>query len=145
MRRGMLARHPELTGHAQHLATTGAWRRWQAIDDRLSTFASLEEAAHTWRTERSVPCYPVVAALAHLGSRRGADDDDAAIAVLVMLEVDIDLLTARVSRNCEPDDVVWAVWDAVKRAEPHLGCRAPYFLIRRAKKRLLTDFRTDGP
>ena len=137
---GLLARHPGLARQAQTAAATH-WPAWQRDDPRLDSFADLDEVAALWHAERAQPCYLAIAALAGLGSRRGGDDDDAALAVLVILHEDIDLLTGQLRRICQPDDVLWAVWDSVKRAEPQLECRAPYFLLHRAKDRLLAAHR----
>ena len=141
MPRGLLARHPELNHHSMLLDRSGAWRRWQARDARLGPFETLEALRQSWEAHRDVPCYPAIAALARLGSRRGHHDDDAAIAVLVVLHRDVDCVAEQLRRVCEPDDLLWAVWEAVKRAEPQMGLRAPYFLLHRAKESLLTVHR----
>ena len=141
MTRGLLARHRELTHHSTLLHRSGAWERWQRTDSRLTVFASLNDLTQTWVASRSVPCYTAIAALAALGSRRGSDDDDASFAVIVALHRDIDHVADQLRRICDPDDVLRAVWDAVKRAEPQLDCRAPYFLLHRAKESLVTAHR----
>ena len=141
MSRGLLARHPELNHHSASLDRSGVWRRWQMHDARLGPFETLEALGQSWEAHRDAPCYPAIAALARLGSRRGHHDDDAAIAVLVVLHRDVDCVAEQLRRVCEPDDLLWAVWEAVKRAEPQLGLRAPYFLLHRAKESLLTVHR----
>jgi len=137
MRPGLLARHPELAHHSSILLRSGSWDRWQQIDPRLSSFESLDALTETWAESRSVPCYPAIAALARLGSRRGADDDDATLAFLVALHGDVDHVSNQLRRICDPDDVMRSVWDVVKRAEPQVGIRAPYFLLHRAKEALV--------
>jgi hypothetical protein len=141
MPHGLLARHPELNHQSTVVDRSGAWQRWQAQDTRLSPFMTLQTLAREWEASRAVACYPAIAALACLGSRRGHHDDAAAIAVLVVLHRDLDCMGEQLRRVCEPDDLMWSLWEAVKRAEPQLGARAPYFLLHRAKESLLSTHR----
>ena len=72
-----------------------------------------------------------------LGSRRGRDDNEAALAVLVLLDPGIRGLAAQVDDICGVDDVRATVWEEVKNAEPQLGRLAARYLLKRAKQRLL--------
>ncbi|WP_447645206.1 hypothetical protein [Nocardioides zeae] len=83
--------------------------------------------------------YAPVAALANIGCRRGGDDDEAALAVVVLLSHGIEGLATKVRDRCELDEVIVAVWERVKAAEPTLGVRAASFLLRRARSRILAD------
>src|SRR5689334_20956557 len=60
------------------LSRSGRWEEWSAAEPRLAGFASLEDALEGWQ-RRDKRCYQVVAGLTSLGSRRGGDDDDAAL------------------------------------------------------------------
>lgn len=117
------------------LERSGKWREWQRVEPRLVGFDSLEEARDGWgrRDER---CYQVVAGLTALGSRRGGDDDDAALAVTVLLEDGVRRVAATLADVCESDDVTATVWGEVKRAEPEVGGHAATYLLRRARQRL---------
>ena len=101
----------------------GSGREWQQVEPRLAGFASLEEAREGWR-RRDERCYQVVAGLTALGSRRGGDDDDAALAVAVLLEDGVNRVAMTLNDVCEIDDVNATVWEEVKAAEPQLGCHA---------------------
>lgn len=123
------------------LLATGKWRRWCAADARL-TGPDLDSVARGWRAgDRSASCYLAVAALTELGSRRGADDDDAALAVAVLLADGRAHLAHQLRDLCEPDEVLTAVWEEVKRAKPEQGPRAARYLMCRAKDQLLTGAR----
>jgi hypothetical protein len=111
------------------------WTEWQSLDQRLGLFASLDDARQAW-TRRDPRCYRVVAALTALGSRRGGDDDDAALAVLVMLDEGISRVAVTLDDVCQLDDVHAAVWGEVKAAEPQLNNRAARYLLVRARQRL---------
>lgn len=117
------------------LERSGKWAQWQSVDPRLAAFAGLAEAREGWR-RRYDRCYQVVAALTALGSRRGGDDDDAALAVTVLLEDGVHRLAANLIDVCEIDDVNATVWEEVKAAEPQLGCHAARYLLQRARQRL---------
>lgn len=117
------------------LARSGKWAQWARMEPRLAGFASLEEACEGWR-RRDERCYQVVAGLAGLGSRRGRDDDDAALAVVVLLEDGVARVAALLSDLCELDDVIATVWMEVKGAEPQLGSHAARYLLQRARQRL---------
>lgn len=120
-----------------HVCRSGKWEQWQSDEPRLSGFASLEDALLSWRRDRDERCYQVVAGLAALGSSRGGDDDDAALAVVAMLEDGItQMATSLLSDVCEADDVRIAVWEVVKACEPQIGNRAADHLLRRARQRL---------
>jgi hypothetical protein len=113
----------------------GKWPQWQQVEARLAGFTSLEDVREAWR-KRDDRCYQVVAGLTALGSRRGGDDDDAALAVAVLLEDGVRRVAAALNDVCEPDDVTTTVWEEVKAAEPHAGCHAAAYLLRRARQRL---------
>jgi hypothetical protein len=117
------------------LERSGKWAEWQTVEPRLAGFASLEEAREGWR-RRDARCYQVVAGLTVLGSRRGSDDDDAALAVAVLLEDGVNRVAMVLTDVCEIDDVNATVWEEVKGAEPHLGCHAARYLLQRARQRL---------
>lgn len=117
------------------LERSGKWAEWQQAEARLAGFASLEEAREGWR-RRDERCYQVVAGLTALGSRRGADDDDAALAVAVLLEDGVNRVAMTLSDVCEIDDVNATVWEEVKGAEPQLGSHAATYLLRRTRQRL---------
>lgn len=117
------------------LEGSGKWTEWQQVEPRLAGFASLEEAREGWR-RRDKRCYQVVAGLTALGSRRGGDDDDAALAVAVLLEDGVNRVAMTLADVCEIDDVNATVWEEVKGAEPQVGCHAATYLLRRARQRL---------
>jgi len=117
------------------LARSGKWAVWQEVEPRLAVFADLEEAREGWR-RRDERCYRVVAGLTTLGSRRGADDDDAALAVAVLLEEGVNRVAMTLSDVCEIDDVNATVWEEVKAANPQLGPKAADYLLRRTRQRL---------
>lgn len=120
-----------------HVCRSGKWELWQNAEPRLSGFAGLEDALLAWRHDRDERCYQVVAGLAALGSSRGGNDDDAALAVVAMLEDGItQMATSLLSDVCEADDVRIAVWEVVKACEPQIGNRAADHLLRRARQRL---------
>ena len=134
----LTARHPHLLALSDDLLAGGWWGRGGAADARLAGLASLDAALGVWRRDRSERAYLAVAALAAVGSRRGCDDDDAAMAVVLLLQDGIAGLAAGMGGECELDDVVAAVWEEVKRSAPNLGHRAPRYLLARAKARLLS-------
>ncbi len=117
------------------LARSGKWAEWQEVEPRLAGFASLEKAREGWR-RRDERCYQVVAGLTALGSRRGGDDDDAALAVAVLLEDGVNRVAGTLTDVCEIDDVNATIWEEVKAAEPQLGCHAARYLLQRARQRL---------
>jgi len=117
------------------LERSGKWAKWQQVEPRLAGFASLEEAREGWR-RRDERCYQVVAGLTALGSRRGGDDDDAALAVAVLLEEGVNRVAMTLTDVCEIDDVNATVWEEVKGAEPQVDCHAATYLLRRARQRL---------
>ena len=117
------------------LERSGKWAKWQQVEPRLAGFASLEEAREGWR-RRDERCYQVVAGLTALGSRRGGDDDDAALAVAVLLEEGVNRVAMTLADVCEIDDVNATVWEEVKGAEPQVDCHAATYLLRRARQRL---------
>lgn len=117
------------------LERSGKWAEWQQVEPRLAGFASIEEAREGWR-RRDERCYQVVAGLTALGSRRGGDDDDAALAVAVLLEEGVTRVAMTLTDVCEIDDVNATVWEEVKGAEPQVDCHAATYLLRRARQRL---------
>ncbi|KQY49602.1 hypothetical protein [Nocardioides sp. Root140] len=117
------------------LERSGKWAKWQQVEPRLAGFASIEEAREGWR-RRDERCYQVVAGLTALGSRRGGDDDDAALAVAVLLEEGVNRVAMTLTDVCEIDDVNATVWEEVKGAEPQVDCHAATYLLRRARQRL---------
>lgn len=117
------------------LERSGKWAQWQSVDPRLDAFDGLGEAREGWR-QRDDRCYQVVAALTALGSRRGGDDNDAALALTVLLENGVHRLAANLIDVCEIDDVNATVWEEIKAAEPQLGCHAARYLLQRAHQRL---------
>lgn len=117
------------------LDRTGKWAEWQRLESRLAGFGCLQDVREGWR-RRDERCYQVVAGLTALGSRRGGDDDDAALAVAVLLEDGVHRVAASLRDVCELDDVTATVWEEVKAAEPHMGCHAATYLLRRTRQRL---------
>jgi len=117
------------------LERSGKWAEWQQVEPRLAGFASIEEAREGWR-RRDERCYQVVAGLTALGSRRGADDDDAALAVAMLLEDGVNRVARTLTDVCEIHDINATVWEEVKAAEPQLGCHAARYLLQRARQRL---------
>jgi len=117
------------------LEGSGKWAEWQAVEPRLAGFTSLEEAREGWR-RRDERCYQVVAGLTAVGSRRGRDDDDAALAVVVLLEEGVNRVAMSLSDVCELLDVNATVWEEVKAAEPNVGTHAARYLLQRARQRL---------
>ena len=117
------------------LDRTGKWAQWQRVETRLAGFGCLQDVREGWR-QRDERCYQVVAGLTALGSRRGGDDDDAALAVAVLLEDGVHRVAASLRDVCELDDVTATVWEEVKAAEPHVGCHAATYLLRRTRQRL---------
>lgn len=123
------------TSVIRSLERSGKWAKWEQVEPRLAGFASLEEAREGWR-RRDERCYQVVAGLTALGSRRGGDDDDAALAVAVLLEEGVNRVAMTLADVCEIDDVNATVWEEVKGAEPQVDCHAATYLLRRARQRL---------
>ena len=115
------------------LERSGKWTEWLQVEPRLAGFPSLEEAREGWR-RRDERCYRVVAGLTALGSRRGGDDDDAALAVAVLLEDGVNRVAMTLADVCEIDDVNATVWEEVKGAESQLGCHAARYLLQRARQ-----------
>src|SRR3954454_18035356 len=76
------------------LTRSGKWARWAGADPDVAWPASLEDAALEWRREKTEDAYRLVARLTWLGSRRGGDDNDAALGVLVLLDPGIRGLAA---------------------------------------------------
>ena len=126
---------PFATAVVHNLQRSARWAQWQQAEPRLASFDSLEEALEGWR-RRDTRCYEVVAGLTAIGSRRGGDDDEAALAVTVLLEDGVNRVAATLSDVCEVDDVNATVWEEVKAAEPQLGCHAARYLLQRARQRL---------
>lgn len=117
------------------LTCSGKWASWCQEDPRLEGISSLADAVETWR-RRDSRSYQVVAALTRIGSRRGGDDNDAALAVVVLLAPGIARLATALRDICEVDDVRTKVWEMVKAAEPQLGSCAARHLLRRARQQL---------
>lgn len=137
----LTAAHPVLDTLSDTLLASGTWQHWRELDTRLASQPSLREALESWRRGRGrgESAYLTVAALAALGSSRGGNDNDAALAVVFLLQDGIARLANDLRDQCQPDDVMAAVWEEVKRAAPNLGHRAPRFLLQRAKARLLAS------
>ena len=119
------------------LSRSNTWAAWQATDGRLASLTSLDEAVEAWRAHRDPRVYQVVAALTAIGSRRGRDDNQASLAVLVLLDDGITRLSRELRDVCELDDVRATVWEEVKLAEPNPGSRTARHLLQRARQRLL--------
>ena len=119
------------------LNRSNTWSDWQAMDGRLAGLGKLEDAVEAWRGRRDPRVYQVVAALTAIGSRRGRDDNQAALAVLVLLDDGITRLARELRDVCEVDDVRATVWEEVKLAEPNPGSRAARHLLQRARQRIL--------
>jgi hypothetical protein len=137
MRPTLFARHPYLREHPDCVANNGAWERWHRLLPELEEFPDLVALMKAWASRRTFRCHIAIAALANHGSRRGVGDDDAALAVLAVLHNDIDIIAIQLAEICEPDEVLWAVWDAIRRSKPTLGCRASYYLLHRAIEKLV--------
>jgi hypothetical protein len=118
------------------LTRTRKWATWCQDDPRLAGLAGLADVVEGWQSRRDIRSYQVVAALTAIGSRRGCDDDDAAMAVVVLLAPGITRLAATLRDVCEVDDVRATVWEQVKLAEPQLGNLAARYLLQRARQRL---------
>lgn len=119
------------------LSRSNTWSDWQALDGRLAGLAALDDAVEAWQTHRDPRVYQVVAALTAMGSRRGRDDNQAALAVLVLLDDGITRLARELRDVCEPDDVRATLWEEVKLAEPNPGSRTARHLLQRARQRIL--------
>lgn len=130
-----LAQSSLATSVVNSLHRSGKWAQWQQAEPRLAVFDTLEEALEGWR-RRDTRCYEVVAGLTAIGSRRGGDDDDAALAVTVLLEDGVNRVATTVTDVWETDDVNATVWAEVKAAEPQLGSHAARYLLQRARQRL---------
>lgn len=128
---------PMRTQFSQQLEATGRWHCWAETEPEISWPASLDAATRDWRGSEKPDSHLLVAALTRHGSHRGGDDEDAALAVVFLLEQGIRRVASQLSDICGIEDVVTATWEEVKNAEPQLGCRAPRFLLKRAKQRLL--------
>jgi hypothetical protein len=122
---------------SRQLTTSGKWALWAAAHPDLSWPASLDYAARAWRRDKTEESYLLVARLTWLGSRRGGDDNDAALSVLVLLDAGIRALAARLDDVCTVDDVRTTVWEEVKYAEPQLGRLSARYLLKRAQQRIL--------
>jgi hypothetical protein len=131
------ARRPILVHLSDQLAESGKWNVWRHADPRLAGHLSLAEALEVWRRDRAEASYLTVAALAGIGSSRGGDDDDAALAVAFLLQDGLVRIAVDVRDRCELDDVLAALWEEVKRSAPNMGPCAPRFLLRRTKARAL--------
>lgn len=123
------------SGYRQ-LAHSDRWAEWTEQDDRLAWCADLAEAVAAWsrRDERS---HQIVTALTALACRRGGDDDDAGVALLVLLEDGLIRVALDLRDLCSPSDVISAAWEVIKAAEPQPGRRAASFLIKRTQQRLV--------
>lgn len=122
---------------SKQLQESGKWLDWRSCQPERAWPETLLTAAQDWTSAHDTRSYVLVASLARLGSRRGGDDNDAALAVVVLLDEGIRRLATRLTDVCELDDVRAAVWEEVRCAEPQLGHRAPRFLLKRAQQRLL--------
>lgn len=127
-----------LPGFIETVDRADRWTQWAALDPRLACFSSLREAVDAWRYTRDEQCYPVVTALASLGSRRSGDDDDAALAIVALLEEALKVLHYKLRDLCTEDEVTNTLWEVVKDAEPHIGTNAAQYLMMRTRTRLST-------
>ncbi|MEO7844416.1 MAG: hypothetical protein ABIR82_03685 [Nocardioides sp.] len=133
-------RHPGLESLSDDLIRTGKWQHWSANDARLAGLNSLEQALENWRHDHGEASYLTVSALAACGSRRGDDDPEAALAVVVLLQDAIVALACELATGSlasSPlddvvDDVMCAVWEEVRRSAPNLAHRGPRILLQRA-------------
>lgn len=131
------ATHPLLAHLSEHLDRKEAWRRWALLDQRLAAFADLDDLL---QSDSSSPGrYGAVAALVGIASRRGHDDDDAALAVVAVLANGVGATAYRLRDRCDLDDVIATVWERAKSAEPNPGPRAADFLLRRVHAQLLAE------
>jgi hypothetical protein len=128
----------EFSAHVQQQLYDGVrWRRWQSTDRRLASFANLSAVVKTWQNWPDDDSVRLgVAALVSLGSTRGEDDQLAALAALVLMTGGVCRLSHDLRGSCEPEDVIVAIWQEIRRAEPDIGRLAARLLIRRARQRL---------
>jgi hypothetical protein len=129
----VLARDP----FSAQLTRSGKWTGWARRNPDVAWPATLDDAVRAWRREKNERSYQLLARLTWLGSRRGGNDNDAALAVLALLDPGIRGLAAKLNDLCGVDDVRAAVWEEVRNAEPQLGRLVARYLLKRAKQRLL--------
>ena len=137
-----------LIGFSDYLTRAGRWRQWVSADQRLAGFDSLDSILEGWRGgDRSEDLYQAVSAAAALGSRRGADDSDAAVALLVLLQDGIVARGTKLAMGSQRhrpadeviDGVLLALCEQVRMSAPNLGCRGPAFLLARACRQAIRD------
>ncbi|MDT9594890.1 hypothetical protein RDV89_17510 [Nocardioides zeae] len=129
--------HPLLARLPEHLDRTDAWSRWTNLDSRLAAFADLDNLLQY--DSASPARYGAVAALVGIASRRGHDDDDAALAVVAVLANGVGATAYRLRDRCGLDDVIATTWERAKTAEPNPGPRAADFLLRRVHAQLVAE------
>ena len=133
----LLARHPLLQSLSDDLSTSGKWSAWVAADERIRQYTSLEEALRCGRGGRTDPWYQAVAALTELGSRRGGDDHDAALAVVVLLCDTVGAIARDL--KVDADDVITAMWEEVKTATAEQGPMISHYLKKRTRTRIVNQ------
>ncbi|MFJ2758755.1 hypothetical protein ACIO3S_24365 [Nocardioides sp. NPDC087217] len=113
---------------------SGKWASWAAAEPDLAAYADLGEVRLAWERRRP-NCYLGVAALTRLGSTRGGDDHDAALAVVVLLHPGLVRMIHRLSPGlCEIDEARSMLWEKVKAAEPNAGPMTVQFLLDRVRQ-----------
>lgn len=125
----LVHRHPQLGALSDDLSRSGKWQQWCDSDARLAGLESLQVASGLHRRDRHRARF-AVAALVELGCRRGGDDDEAALAVVVMLADALEASARRPGWGFEFDEYVSAMWEAVKQAGPSQGPAAAGFLVK---------------
>ena len=113
---------------------SGKWVSWVAAEPDLAAYADLSEVRQAWERRRP-NCYLGVAALTRLGATRGGDDNDAALAVVVLLHPGLVRMIHRLTPGlCEIDEARSLLWEKVKAAEPNAGPMTVQFLLDRVRQ-----------
>lgn len=136
----------EFSSHVQQQLQDGlVWRRWRLVDDRFSPFGGLSAVIDAWQGSTDASVRDCLAALAALGSRRGVDDELAAMVALVLMTGGVCRVAHDLRDLCEPEDVVVAMWMEIRRSEPMIGPSVARLLIKRTRQRLIRDARSVQP
>ncbi|MCM0621942.1 hypothetical protein [Nocardioides bruguierae] len=114
------------------------WHQWRMADKRLACFGGLHDVVVAWHST-DVPVRPAIAGLTAIGCERGGDQQPAALAVLTLLAGGICRTAHDLAEVCQPEDVVSAMWQEIRAAEPQIGDRAARHLVMRTRARLLRE------
>ena len=136
----LMDRYVQLRPLSDRLTASGKWDEWRRTDPRLARIGSLADALQNFQDR--VGCSRlVVAALVEKASRRGAADDDAALAAILMLEPGIFAMLQTLGPDVDMDDAVDHVWETVVRASPRQGPSCALFILRRAREEIMLSGR----